>query len=131
MPRQADGLKYEEFCRTALERVGVDSAQAAAAAKIMRLNDELGIATHGSFHLLTYVKKMRVGSINPGAVPTVTAEGPAWARLDAQDGLGFIASRRAMEIAIEKAKIYGLAYVGVYRSSHFGSCAAYTLQAVE
>ncbi len=131
MPRKVDGVQYEKFCAAALEKAGVEPSQAACAAGIMRLNDELGISTHGSFHLLTYVKKMRNGSIRPKASPIVSSEGPAWALLDARDGLGFIASHRAMEIAIEKARQYGLAYVGVFNSSHFGSCAAHTLQAVE
>lgn len=131
MQRKVDGARLEKFCATALERAGVTPAAAAVAAGIMRLNDELGISTHGSFHLVTYIKKMRNGSIKAGVEPVIRSEGPAWAQVDACDGLGFIASNRAMEIAIEKARKFGLSYVGVYNSSHFGSCAAHTLQAVD
>jgi LDH2 family malate/lactate/ureidoglycolate dehydrogenase len=40
--------------------------------------------------------------------------------LDAGDGMGMVASHKAMEMAIEKAKKYGLAMVVIRNSTHYG-----------
>ena len=40
--------------------------------------------------------------------------------LDAHDGMGMVASHKAMEMAIEKAKNYGLSMVAVRNSTHYG-----------
>ena len=51
---------------------------------------------------------------------TVIRETPTTAVLDAGDGMGMVASHRAMEMAIEKAKAFGLAMVAVKNSTHYG-----------
>ncbi len=44
----------------------------------------------------------------------------ATAVLDAHNGMGHVAGHKAMEMAIEKAKKYGLGMVAVRNSNHYG-----------
>jgi LDH2 family malate/lactate/ureidoglycolate dehydrogenase len=51
--------------------------------------------------------------------------------IDANDGIGQIATMAAMQDAIERAEKFGIGAVAVRNSNHFGTCMYYTLKAVE
>ena len=55
----------------------------------------------------------------------------AWAIVDGHSGLGMVTSIFAMNLAIEKAKSAGLAYVGVRNSCHFGAAGYYANMAAK
>lgn len=131
MGRKVDIAKYQMLCEEILNRSGFCPDDSKAVAAIMVDNEKMGISTHGSFHMLTYLKKIRAGSIDPKGEIKVIEEGPTWANIDANYNLGFVASYRAMELAIKKAKEYGMAYVTVKNSSHYGTGAAYELMAAK
>ena len=129
MSRKVDAAKYESLLVTLLEGAGFDSEDAARIAELMIENEKLGIATHGSYHLPTYVEMIKAGSMDPKGTIEIVSEGPTWATIDAHNNLGFLASDKAMKLAIKKAKEYGVAYVTVKNSSHYGTGAAYELMA--
>jgi LDH2 family malate/lactate/ureidoglycolate dehydrogenase len=131
MGRIVNAVKYEAFLVKALEKSGFDNHYSKIIANLMVENEKLGIATHGSFHLNTYIKKIHAGSINPKGAIEVVMEGPAFACIEANANLGFAATYDATELAIKKAKETGISYVLVRGSSHFGSCAPYTLMAAD
>jgi LDH2 family malate/lactate/ureidoglycolate dehydrogenase len=85
---------------------------------------------HGTRHLRNYIRKMRAGGIDPQAVPVVVSQGPTWATIDGRAAIGMVSACMAMELAIRKAKTYGLAYLGVRHSSHFGGAGYYANLAV-
>ena len=60
-------------------------------------------------------------------------EGPVYAyfQVTADRGMGMVACKRAMEIAIEKAKNVGMATVVVPNGSHFGAAGYYARMALE
>ncbi len=68
--------------------------------------DEMGIDSHGVAHLLAnaYVPGLRSGQVDPKAQPEVVHQTAATALMDAHGGLGGVATTRAMELAIEKAR---------------------------
>ncbi|MBQ1407518.1 MAG: Ldh family oxidoreductase [Eubacterium sp.] len=129
MGRKVDIAKYESFLKEALVCAGLNAEDAENVAGLMIQNEKLGISTHGSFHLVTYIKKMQAGAMDPHGEIEVIKEGPTWAVIDAHNNMGFLASYKAMELAIKKAKEYGMAYVTVTHSSHYGTGAAYELMA--
>jgi LDH2 family malate/lactate/ureidoglycolate dehydrogenase len=131
LSRKVDPIKYEKFLSIVMEKAGMSAEHAAITAKVMITNEKLGISTHGSYHTLTYIKKMQTGGIDPKAIPEVIKEGPSYAVMNAHDCLGMVASWKAMDLAIEKASKVGISYVGVIESSHFGSCACFALKAAE
>jgi LDH2 family malate/lactate/ureidoglycolate dehydrogenase len=89
------------------------------------MTDTWGVFTHGVKALRGYVRRLRAGGLNPKAKPHVVSEGPAWAIIDGNSGLGMVTSVFAMQTAIAKAKACGLGYAGVRNSCHFGAAGYY------
>jgi len=87
--------------------------------------DTWGIFTHGTKNLRGYIRRIRGGGIFNKAVPKIAREGPAWAIIDGNSGLGMVSSVFAMRTAIAKAKSAGIAYAGVRNSCHFGAAGYY------
>jgi ureidoglycolate dehydrogenase (NAD+) len=122
--------KLKAFCVEALLKVGMREADAFTVATVLVTTDTWGIFTHGARHLRNYLRKIRAGGIDPQAAPEVVSEGPAWATIDGHAAIGMVPSCLAMELAIRKAQTFGLAYVGVRKSSHFGAAGYYANMAV-
>lgn len=90
-----------------------------------------GIDSHGVSRIPMYVERLRRGVVNPRPNITVRKVASAVAHLDGDNGMGFLASHRAMDEAIALARDCGIGLVGVHRSTHFGMGALYALQAIE
>lgn len=71
------------------------------------------------------------GGIVPNANMTWVKEGPSYALLDAAKGFGYVSGHRAMAKAVEKAKVTGIAMVGVRHSNHFGIAGYHALHAAK
>ena len=110
---------------------GMEEATAVATAEIMSWADLHGIDTHGISMVPVYDQRRRDGEIDMRANPTVAKETPVSALVDGGGGLGHANARRAMELAIEKAKTVGIGVAVVRNSAHFGACGFYALMAVE
>ena len=110
---------------------GMEEATAVATAEIMSWADLHGIDTHGISMVPVYDQRRRDGKIDMRANPTVAKETPVSALVDGGGGLGHANARRAMELAIEKAKTVGIGVAVVRNSAHFGACGFYALMAVE
>src|SRR5438034_9442980 len=87
-----------------LRKVGVPDADARLLADTLVEADLRGVHSHGVMRLPNYVQRIRAGLVRPEAHCTITAEGPAFAQLDAHNGLGQVASVRAMDVAMAKAR---------------------------
>ena len=114
-----------------LKAWGMPEATAVGTAEIMSWADLHGIDTHGISMIPTYDERRRAGKLDMGAVPTVTRETPVSALIDGGGGLGHANARRAMELAIAKAKTMGIGVAAVRNSAHFGACGFYALMAVD
>lgn len=90
-----------------------------------------GVDTHGLTRLSIYLKRIKLGLINPHAAMTFEQKFPIAAVLNAHNGLGQIAGEKAINKAIEMAKTYGLGAVGVRNSQHFGALGYYCNKAAE
>lgn len=118
-----------EFCRTALQRVGADATYAATATDALVMADSWGTFTHGTKLLLDYVRRIRAGGIVLDQKPEIIRSGPAWAIVEAHSVMGHVAAVYAMDVAIEKARQVGIAYVGVRGTNHFGAAGYYPWRA--
>ena len=110
---------------------GLSQADARLTADVLVRTDMRGIYTHGTVALRRYVQLMRDGGIDVTAVPEITGDGPAWARIDARRAVGMVASHYGMTVALDKAARCGIGMATVRRSNHFGAASAYTVMAVE
>jgi len=110
---------------------GMPEETAASTAEIMSWADLHGIDTHGISMVPPYDERRRAGRIDMRAQPVVARETPVSALIDGGSGLGHANARRAMELAIDKAKATGIGVAAVRNSAHFGACGFYALMAVE
>ena len=119
------------FGKEILEKVGVPAAEAQKTAEILVESNLRGVDTHGIYLVNLYAKRIEKGLINPKPKFEFNRSRPATGVLDADTGLGQLATLEAMNQAIEMAKEVGVGTVVVKRSTHFGAGAYYTLHAAK
>lgn len=89
-----------------------------------------GHDSHGVIAIPTYIDRIKVGHIVPGAKWTIVQQSPTTTVIDGHWGFGFYVNARAMELTIEKAKTANVAACTVFRQSHVGRLAAYPMMAM-
>ena len=122
----------EQFMIDVFKAAGVPEEDAKICADVLITSDKRGIDSHGIGRLKPiYIDRIMDGIINPVTKIKVVKEGPTTAVLDGQNGMGQVISKKAMEMAIEKAENYGMGMVAVRNSNHYGIAGYYVLMAVE
>ncbi len=113
-------LEARGLVAAALRRAGANETMAEATANALVLAESQGLASHGLSRVAQYAAHLRNGRVNGDAVPTVVKHKGATAVVDAQEGLAFAACERAVAEAIERAREFGISFVGVTNSHHCG-----------
>jgi L-2-hydroxycarboxylate dehydrogenase (NAD+) len=104
-----------------LSRVGVGKEDINVILDTILFANRRGVATHGVGRLPLYVHKIMSGHYNPKNEIKVLSDNAAFALLDACNGFGQVVAYKATLMAVEKAKQYGAAVVGVRNSNNFGT----------
>lgn len=124
--------KLKAFVTAVLTKVGVTPADAAVVADVLVAADLRGVESHGLARLDSYyVSRLRSRMMNPQPTVSVVRETATSIALDAGNGLGHPAGRRAMDAVIEKAKTAGVAFGTVRNSNHYGIAGYYAMLALE
>jgi L-2-hydroxycarboxylate dehydrogenase (NAD+) len=113
------------FILRAFTAAGLPAEDARTLANLMVEADLRGSDTHGMIRLPLYVRRIRVGGVNPKPDIRVVSDRPSAALIDGDNGMGHLVMRRAAELAIEKAKATGIGWVGTRMSNHAGPAALY------
>ena len=103
----------------------MSDANASRMAQLMAEADIGGQDGHGVFRLPQYVKRIRSGGMAVNPEISVISERTATALLDGGDGPGHLVMSRAADLAIEKARTCGVAWVGARYSNHAGPAFLY------
>jgi uncharacterized oxidoreductase len=90
-----------------------------------------GHDSHGIIQIPTYIDRIAVGHIVPGAPWTIVQESPTTTVVDGHWGFGYVVSERAMQLTIDKARAANVAAATVFRQGHIGRLASYTLMAAQ
>ncbi len=93
--------------------------------------DLRGIHSHGSRAAPRYLQAIDHGDIDPRGQVQVVKETGAIGVIDGGRAVGHLAATRAMELAIEKARVAGTGTVAVRNGQHFGAAAVYVLMAAK
>jgi len=125
--RRLQSSELEAFVARALTAVGLPAPDAEQVARLMILADLRGADGHGIFRLPQYVRRIRAGGMNLRPNIRVARETEAMALVDGDNGMGHLVMRFAAQVAIEKAKRAGVAWVGVRQSNHAGPAALYAM----
>ena len=113
------------LARDAFLLCGISKSDAEDAAEIAVYAQLHGSDSHGAVHLPLYMTGLFDGTIKKAPNIVTTSGLPCCMVIDADNGLGLIASRRAIDAAIGLAQTYGLGAVSVRNSSHFGVAGYY------
>ncbi|MBN1798536.1 MAG: Ldh family oxidoreductase [Spirochaetales bacterium] len=120
------------FMIDVFKKVGVPPEDARICAEVLIESDKRGIDSHGiSRFKHIYIDRIQAGIINPVTSITIVKQGPTTAVLDGNNGMGQVIARKAMQMAIDKAKQYGMGMVAVRNSNHFGIAGFYSLMAIK
>ncbi|MDR3561858.1 MAG: Ldh family oxidoreductase [Negativicutes bacterium] len=126
---QADALR--NYCIQLFEKLGVPKDEAFVNADLVVDADLCGVESHGVTRMNIYLKRLKLGATRPALEMKVVTETPAIAVLDACNSMGGAVSKKAMELAIEKAKKVGISFISVHNSNHNGMAAYWTKMALE
>jgi uncharacterized oxidoreductase len=88
-----------------------------------------GHDSHGIIRIIQYVNEIEKGIIKPGAKIEIVRETQSSAILNGNWGFGQVIAKRAMELAIEKAKSSVVSVVCAFNCNHIGRLGDYTLMA--
>jgi len=113
------------FIARVMQAVGLPPADAGCVATLMAEADARGADGHGVFRLPQYVKRIQSGGINTRPNIRVARQQAAMAVVDGDNAMGHLVMSRAAEIAIEKARQAGVAWVGARNSNHAGPASLY------
>lgn len=116
----------ERLAAAALARAGLDGAIAAVVAHRLVVADAMGHDTHGLALLPDYVEELQAGAMNPeGGPPAVIADRGAAVTWDGARRPGVWLADRAMQLAVDRARRFGVAVVAIRASHHIGCLAAF------
>ena len=104
---------------------------ACVTADVIAYADTHGIDSHGVLMLPLYDELRRDSKLHLSAEPKLVRDRGATCLWDGSGGLGHHPSRLAMEMAIKKAKTFGIGMASVRGSQHYGAAGAYAMQAAE
>lgn len=119
----------ERLMAVALRRSGASAAMAAATARALAAAELEGIASHGASRIPQYCGHLRNGRATGAAVPSIARDAKGACLIDAKQGLAFEACALAAREAARRAKEFGVSFVAVTNSNHFG-VAAYHLEPI-
>jgi delta1-piperideine-2-carboxylate reductase len=117
-------LSFDELV-SLLEQIFLNNNVSATNARILALNcascERDGSFSHGVFRVPGYVSSLKSGWVDGAAVPEVEDCGPAFLRVNANNGFTQPAFLAARDQLVEKVKTNGVAVMAVRRSHHFSA----------
>jgi len=122
----------ENFMVDTFKGIGVPEGDARICADVLIAADKRGIDSHGIGRLKTiYYDRIKIGIQSPTTQFEVVKEGPTTAVIDGHNGMGQVIAKKSMQMAIQKAREYGIGMVVAKNSTHYGIAGYYTLMAAE
>lgn len=110
---------------------GASSKEAKIVSDILVATSLHGVDSHGVRLIPMYLDWIKKGQLKPKAKITMLKETKTTAMLDDGGGFGFVVGKKAMEMAIAKARKYKMGSVGVKGPGHIGALYYYSMMAVE
>ena len=109
---------------------GVPEEDARICADVLLESDRRGVESHGCNRFKPfYIDRIVNGTLLPVTKIDIVKETPTTVVMDANNGMGMVASHRMMKMLIEKARTYGMAGGAIYNSTHYGIAGYWTTMA--
>ncbi len=121
-----------DFVTDAFVGYGVPREEAEMCTDVLLESDKRGIESHGCNRFKpVYLDRIKAGIQFPTTNFEILKETETTAVVDGHNGMGQVIGTKAMRMAIEKAKKYGMGMVVVRNSCHYGIAGYYTSMATE
>lgn len=121
----------QEFCQKIGVIVGLPEADAFTLAECTVFANLRGIDSHGIMRFPLYIKRLNKQGSKTHPSIQVVRETATTATVDGDDGMGQVIGLYAANVAIKKAREYGMSYVGVRGSAHYGPASYYAMKIAE
>jgi LDH2 family malate/lactate/ureidoglycolate dehydrogenase len=122
----------ENFMVDAFEAIGVPRDEAKICAEVLITSDKRGIDSHGIGRFKKiYIDRIKDGILNTKTNFEVVKEGPTTAVVDGHNGMGHVIGYKCMQMAIDKAKEYGMGMVAARNTTHYGIAGYYATMATD
>ena len=127
-----DWKTAEGFITDAFIGAGVPAEDAKIVTDVLLESDRRGIESHGCNRFKpVYIDRIKAGIQQPVTNFEIIKETETTAVIDGHHGMGQVIGHKAMSMAIEKAKKYGMGMVAVRNSCHYGIAGYYATMATK
>jgi len=125
--------EMERFMIDVFVGIGVPASEAAVCADVLIAADKRGIDSHGIGRLkpIYYDRIVKDEIQFPTTEFEVVRDVAATAVVDGHHGMGMVVATRCMQMAIDKAKTYGIGMVVARNSTHYGIAGYYPMMACD
>lgn len=110
--------------------VGVSNEEASIVTDVLVSTSLHGVDSHGVRAIPRYIRRIKEGKLVPGTPTKILLDTPSTSMWDSGSGFGFVAGKKAMEKAVEKAKELKMGSVGLKGTGHIGALYWYSMLAV-
>ena len=115
------------FMIAVFRKYGVPAEDAAICADVLLESDRRGIESHGCNRFKPiYLDRIENGTLLPVTKIDVVKDTPTTVVMNANNGMGMVASHKMMEMLIDKASKFGMAGGAIYNSTHYGIAGYWT-----
>jgi LDH2 family malate/lactate/ureidoglycolate dehydrogenase len=121
----------ENFMVDVFQGLGVPQDEARICADVLIASDLRGIESHGVGRLKYYYDRIQAGIQFTRTEIEIEKETETTVLINGHHGMGHVIAYRAMRMAMDKARQYGLGAATVRNGTHFGIAGYYPLMAVE
>jgi LDH2 family malate/lactate/ureidoglycolate dehydrogenase len=123
---KVDWRRLRALARAIFLGAGLPDGEAEIIADSLVAANLAGVHSHGVSRIRDYLERMERDLVTRVTKIDVVRETATTALLDANNGWGQVASQRAVEVVVGKARDFGSAWVGVRNSNHYGTAAYWT-----
>jgi len=119
----------KSFMLDTFQGLGVPPDDAQICVDVLIASDLRGIESHGIARLKYYYDRIKVGVQFVRTEIEIVKESETTALIDGKHGMGHVIAYHSMQIAMDKARRYGLGAAAVRNGTHFGIAGYYPLMA--
>jgi LDH2 family malate/lactate/ureidoglycolate dehydrogenase len=124
-----DPDRLRNFATAIYVATGMSDPDARLCADTLVQADLWGHQSHGVMRLSWYAARLKAGVCNPKAQPEFVVDAGGLALINGHDAMGQVLAARTAQEAVRRAKVHGIAAVGIRNSNHFGTALYFTLMA--
>ena len=121
--------EVRKYCEDIYQNHGFTEDEARGITDVVLCADLYGIESHGVQRMIRYHNSIVGGHVDPKARMEIVFETPVSAVIEANRTMGQVTARKAMQMAIDKAKEHGFGMVTVRNCNHYGIAGYYSRMA--